>query len=70
MGAAAEELVRLAAEQDCDVLIIGLPSQSSPQEGAPLDTDYIVRHASCWVCLVSWPLIPQDAEVEPAKTGI
>ena len=33
-GAAAEELVRLAAEQDCDVLIIGLPSQSSPQEGA------------------------------------
>ncbi len=70
LGAAAEELVRLAAEQDCDVLIIGLPSQSSPQEGAPLDTDYIVRHASCWVCLVSWPLIPQDAEVEPAKTGI
>ena len=71
LGAAAEEaLVRLAAEQDCDVLIIGLPSQSSPQEGAPLDTDYIVRHASCWVCLVSWPTIPQDAEVEPAKTGI
>ena len=71
LGAAAEEeLVRLAAEQDCDVLIIGLPSESSPQEGTPLDTNYIVRHASCWVCLVSWPTIPQDAEVEPAKTGI
>jgi nucleotide-binding universal stress UspA family protein len=65
LGPPAEEIVRLAAEQDCDVLIIGLPSESSPQEGPPLDTDYIVRHAACWVCLVAWPTIPQDAEVEP-----
>ena len=64
-GDVAEQLVRLAEEQNCDVVIIGLPSESSPQQGTPLDTDAIVRHASCWVCLVSWPIIPREAEVEP-----
>ncbi len=67
-GDVAEQLVRLAEEQDCDVVIIGLPSESSPQQGTPLDTDAIVRHASCWVCLVSWPMIPREAEVEPLRS--
>ena len=67
-GNAAEQVVRLAAERDCDLVIIGLPSESSPSEAAPLDTDYVLRHATCRVCLVSSPPIPQDAEQEPPTT--
>ncbi len=63
-GVIAEQLVRLAEEQGCEVVIVGLPSESSPQQGLPIDTDYLVRHASCWVCLVTSPMIPQDAEAE------
>ena len=70
-GVIAEQLVRLAEEQGCEVVIVGLPSESSPQQGLPIDTDYLVRHASCWVCLVTSPMIPQDAEAEsPPQTAV
>ena len=61
-GEPAHEIVRLAAEQKFDVILIGKPSESSIEAGTPLDVDYIVEHAPCWVCVVSPKPIPNLAD--------
>jgi amino acid transporter len=63
-GVASRELVRLAEEKGYDVVIVSLPTESSSYNAPPLDTDYVVHHAPCRVCLVASPTIPLDAEVE------
>ncbi len=61
-GDPAQQIVRLAAEQKFDVILIGKASQSSLEAGPPLDVDYVVEHAPCWVCLVTPKPIPNVAE--------
>ena len=61
-GEPAQEIVRLAAEQKFDVILIGKPSESSIEAGTPLDVDYIMEHAPCWVCVVSPKPIPNVAD--------
>ena len=54
--------MRLASEQKFDVILIGKPSESSLEAGPPLDMDYILEHAPCWVCLVTPKPIPNVAD--------
>ncbi len=58
-GDPASGIVQLAEQGQYDVVIIGRPSDSSPYEAPPLDVDYVVRHAPCWVCLVAPTPIPR-----------
>jgi amino acid transporter len=62
-GDPAQEIVRLASEQKFDVVLIGKASESSIEAVPPLDTDYILEHAPCWVCLVMPKPIPNVADV-------
>ena len=64
-GDMAQAIVELARQQQYDVVIIGKPSESSPHEGPPLDVDYILEHAPCWVCLVTPTPIPQEVDDGP-----
>ena len=58
-GDPAQAIVQLAKEGQYDVILIGRPSESSPYETLPFNVDYVVRHAPCWVCLVTPTAIPQ-----------
>ena len=58
-GDLAQAIVQLAKEGQYDVIIIARPSESSTYAGPPLDAEYVVRHAPCWVCLVTPTAIPQ-----------
>ncbi|MBI3836983.1 MAG: amino acid permease [Planctomycetia bacterium] len=54
----AASLLRVAREDHCDLILIGVPSES---EGPPsLDVNTIVRHAPCRVCVIAQPEIPQE----------
>jgi amino acid transporter len=61
-GEPAAEIVRLATEQKFDVILIGKASESSIETAPPLDVEYIVEHAPCWVCVVSPKPIPDLAD--------
>ena len=65
----AEAIVELARQGEYDVVIIGKPSESSPQEGPPLDVEYILDHAPCWVCLVAPTPIPQEVDEGPVAAA-
>ena len=67
-GDTAQEIVRLAEREEYDVVIIGRASESSPSEAPPLDVEYVVRHAPCWVCLVTPTAIPAEVDGnDPSK---
>jgi nucleotide-binding universal stress UspA family protein len=61
-GEPSHEIVRLAAEQKYDLIVIGKPSESSLEAEPPLDVDYILEHAPCWVCVVTPTPIPNLAD--------
>jgi amino acid transporter len=61
-GEPAHEIVRMAFEQKFDVIVIGKASESSIEARPPLDVDYVVDHAPCWVCVVSPKPIPNVAD--------
>ena len=62
---AEQEIIRLAQEQQQDVLFIGLNSPVVADEKPPLDVDYLMRHSPAWVCLAVPPAIPLVAEPAP-----
>jgi nucleotide-binding universal stress UspA family protein len=64
-GDPAQALVQLARDGQYNLIVIGKSSESSPQEGPPLDVDYILDHAPCWVCLVTPTPIPQEVDESP-----
>ena len=67
-GDTAQEIVRLAEREEYDVIIIGRASESSPSEAPSFDVEYVVRHAPCWVCLVTPTAIPAEVDGnEPSK---
>jgi amino acid transporter/nucleotide-binding universal stress UspA family protein len=58
------EILQYAEQEDCDVLVVGVSSPTTWEEGPRLDTEFLMQHAPCHVCLVSPPPIPQTV-VEP-----
>ena len=58
-GELAVQVAALATRLHCDLIMVGKPEISELQ--TPLDTDAIVREASCAVCVVTPPHIPQEA---------
>jgi amino acid transporter/nucleotide-binding universal stress UspA family protein len=55
-------LVKLAREQHCDVIVLGLPPDSSldGRFKMPSWADYLIRHAHCRVFVASAPNVPMD----------
>jgi amino acid transporter/nucleotide-binding universal stress UspA family protein len=62
-GKPEAELLRFAQSQACDMIIVGVPSEASPDVVCPLDTNHLVRHAPCRVCLVTARAIPEEADL-------
>ena len=58
-GELAVQVAELARQLHCDLIMVGKLEISESQ--ARLDTDAIVREASCAVCVVTRPNIPQEA---------
>jgi amino acid transporter len=61
-GEPDQQIVCLARQLDCDLIILGEMDVSEPKLSAFLDYKNIVRNASCSVSLVSVPFIPHEAE--------
>jgi hypothetical protein len=61
-GDTAQGIVQLAERNDFDVIIVGQPSPSSPNQAPPFDIDYVIHHAPCWVCLVTPTAIPREPD--------
>jgi amino acid transporter/nucleotide-binding universal stress UspA family protein len=59
-GDPCKQIVELAEELKCDMIIVGKQEASSEQ--APLDCDAIIRDAECAVCVVTPPKIPQEVD--------
>lgn len=61
-GAVEAEIVRLAHQDQYDLIILPLPGEMSTRPGTPLDSrsGYILRHAHCRVFLAGAPGIPQE----------
>ncbi len=58
-GEIAVQVAALANQLHCDLIIVGKPEISELL--MPLDTEAIVREASCAVCVVTPPHIPREA---------
>ena len=58
-GELAVQVAALASQLHCDLIMVGKPELSDLQ--TPLDTEAIAREASCAVCVVTPPHIPQEA---------
>jgi amino acid transporter len=58
-GGLATQVAGLAKRLRCDLIVFGKPEASELQ--TPVDTDAIVREASCAVCVVMQPHLPQEA---------
>jgi nucleotide-binding universal stress UspA family protein len=58
-GPPEPEIVRLAHARSFDLVIIGLPSDSGLEGIRPFDTNYIIQHAPCRICLVTPAVIPE-----------
>jgi amino acid transporter len=58
-GDAARGIVQLAERDEYDAILIGMASPSSPSRLPPLDVDYVIRHAPCWVCVITPTAIPR-----------
>ena len=61
-GDPAQGIVELAEQRQFDVVLIGKPSESSPNHEPLLDADYVLDHAPCWVCLITPTPIPQEID--------
>jgi nucleotide-binding universal stress UspA family protein len=61
-GDPAHGIVQLAERDQYDVIIIGQASPLSPNPAPAFDVDYVVRHAPCWVCLVTPTAIPRETD--------
>jgi hypothetical protein len=60
-GDPAEGIINLARCEKYDVVILGAPSRFSSAT-ASLNLDYLVKHAPCWVCVVTPTAIPRDVD--------
>ncbi len=58
-GETCTQIAALAAELKCNLIIVG--KQEASAEQASLDCDAVVRQASCAVCVVTLPNLPQEA---------
>jgi hypothetical protein len=58
-GTPEPEIVRLAQVRGFDLVIVGLPSDSGPEGARPFDTDYLIKHAPCRICMVTPAVIPE-----------
>jgi amino acid transporter/nucleotide-binding universal stress UspA family protein len=61
-GNANQQIVALAKELDCDLLIMGEIEESITESPLILDCRTIVRSSPCAVCLVTLPAIPHETE--------
>ena len=52
-------MAALACRLHCDLIVVGKPEIS--ESDARLDADALARAASCAVCVVTPPPIPQEA---------
>jgi amino acid transporter/nucleotide-binding universal stress UspA family protein len=72
-GDAGAAIVRLAREEQYDLIILGLPQEHAggPASAADPRADYVLHHAHCRVFLAAAPLIPQEivdtTQSEPLK---
>jgi len=64
-GDPAEQIVGLAREVHCDLLILAVMPESPAGEPAVLDPRAITQNSPCPVCLVAMPSIPQEVEPPP-----
>ena len=70
-GSADAEIIRLAREDQYDLIVLALPPEMSTRPGATLDerSIYILRHAHCRVFLAGTPGIPQEVvDLTPSHT--
>ena len=58
-GELAQQVPELARQLHCDLIMVGKPEISELH--TPLDIEAIVREASCAVCVITPPHIPQEA---------
>ena len=63
-GDPARAIVQLAGKERFNLVILGVAAESDPSEPSPVDVDYVLDHAPCWVCLVTSTVIPQELEEE------
>ena len=61
-GDPAEQLVILAGEINCDLLVLGVSEADSSSRQRALDTKLIARKSPCTVCVVMMPGLPQEVE--------
>jgi amino acid transporter len=61
-GELNQQIVALAKQLECDLLIMGELEESLSSSPAVLDYKAIARTAPCPVCLVSVPIIPHETE--------
>ncbi len=57
-----QQIMALAKQLDCDLLILGEIDESLTDLPLVLDTKEIMRNAPCHVCLVTTPVIPHETE--------
>jgi nucleotide-binding universal stress UspA family protein len=57
-----QQIVALAKELDCDLLIMGEIEESITESPLVVDCKTIVRNSPCAVCLVTLPAIPHETE--------
>ena len=58
-GDAGRQIAELAAELKCNMIVLG--KQEASTEHVSLDCEAVIRQASCAVCVVTPPKIPQEA---------
>jgi nucleotide-binding universal stress UspA family protein len=58
-GEFAVQVAEVAKRLHCDLIIVGKREVS--EEQSPLDIDAITREATCAVCVITPPQIPQEA---------
>jgi amino acid transporter/nucleotide-binding universal stress UspA family protein len=61
-GDPTEELLRLLAENACDLLVLGMAEESSAPEPAIFDTHAIIDKSPCRVCWITAPRIPEETD--------
>jgi hypothetical protein len=61
-GEPAEQIVSLARELGCGLIVLGLLEDPPPGEQPLVDVRALVRIAPCPVCLFSAPALPEEPD--------
>jgi hypothetical protein len=61
-GEPAEQLIALARELGCGLIVLGLLEDPPPGERPLVDVQTLVHGAPCAVCLFSAPALPEEPD--------